>query len=421
MVACVAALVSLAAQPWPAGGGAAAGTAGSRPAEWVVPSEGVGGDLRRVPASGRARRSGRVRARVARPITAMAPLTARRAVLQAIQSALHWCGPEAAYVRACRPRGAQVVQYHSVAADDTGRFVEPSMRMRPEVFREQVRFLASRRRVVSMSDLVGWMERGGEGNGLPPNTVVITFDDGYADTLEVAAPILAEHGLPAIVYLPTALIGRGEAMPIDRLYTMFASRTRDRLTLPAGADGPSRGADLSHDGGREAAYRALAGRLMSASRDERDALLEMVREQLRPSAEAPRGLLMDWERVRELLRRYPGIEVGLHTRDHLDLSSRPEAEAREQIEGSIRDAEAALGRRLEHFAFPYNRSNAAARAIVREAGLRSATAESERVRVEPGSDRFCIPRLYTHLPRGVFRFRTSAAYPGLSRALLGRA
>ena len=34
----------------------------------------------------------------------------------------------------------------------------------------------------------------------------VTFDDGYRDTLDLAAPILRELGIPATVFLPTAII-----------------------------------------------------------------------------------------------------------------------------------------------------------------------------------------------------------------------
>ena len=44
---------------------------------------------------------------------------------------------------------------------------------------------------------------------LPANVVVITFDDGYADTLRQAQPRLAAAGVPATLFLATAFVGQG--------------------------------------------------------------------------------------------------------------------------------------------------------------------------------------------------------------------
>jgi peptidoglycan/xylan/chitin deacetylase (PgdA/CDA1 family) len=41
-----------------------------------------------------------------------------------------------------------------------------------------------------------------DGAPLPPQAVLITFDDGYRDNLENALPILRERGYPAVVFVP---------------------------------------------------------------------------------------------------------------------------------------------------------------------------------------------------------------------------
>src|SRR5262249_25989232 len=43
---------------------------------------------------------------------------------------------------------------------------------------------------------------------IPPQQVVLTFDDGYLDTFEIAAPILRRFGFTATVFIVAGLVGR---------------------------------------------------------------------------------------------------------------------------------------------------------------------------------------------------------------------
>jgi peptidoglycan/xylan/chitin deacetylase (PgdA/CDA1 family) len=44
---------------------------------------------------------------------------------------------------------------------------------------------------------------------IPPRALAITFDDGYADNEELAAPILARLGLSATFFISTGYLGGG--------------------------------------------------------------------------------------------------------------------------------------------------------------------------------------------------------------------
>jgi len=72
-------------------------------------------------------------------------------------------------------------------------------------FRRQLAWLRLRRRpVLTLDEYV----RAREDNRLPPaGSVVITFDDGYADMGEVGAPILCRNGMPATVFIVTGATG----------------------------------------------------------------------------------------------------------------------------------------------------------------------------------------------------------------------
>jgi peptidoglycan/xylan/chitin deacetylase (PgdA/CDA1 family) len=76
----------------------------------------------------------------------------------------------------------------------------------PSLFEEQVARLAASGRVVSLTDALGVV-----GGGGPSDAVVVTFDDGTADFVDAALPVLAAHGLPVTLYAATAFIETGTA------------------------------------------------------------------------------------------------------------------------------------------------------------------------------------------------------------------
>jgi peptidoglycan/xylan/chitin deacetylase (PgdA/CDA1 family) len=53
----------------------------------------------------------------------------------------------------------------------------------------------------------------GEGADLPPKPVLITFDDGYRDNLEHAAPVLARHRYSAVIFVPLAYVDERRPLP----------------------------------------------------------------------------------------------------------------------------------------------------------------------------------------------------------------
>src|SRR5262249_8047209 len=122
----------------------------------------------------------------------------KRSLLHGLHSALAWSGLASFYVKARGIRGAVILMYHSVAGEPDSRWLDPRNHLAPAALEEQLSFLARHRRVVPMSELVRALD---EGRDLEAGSVVLTFDDGYRDNLTVAAPLLAEKKLPALLYL----------------------------------------------------------------------------------------------------------------------------------------------------------------------------------------------------------------------------
>lgn len=95
-----------------------------------------------------------------------------------------------------------ILMYHSISQSGGPTSIMPA------VFESQMAAIAEARvPVLRLDDLVAARQGG---TALPPHSVVLTFDDGFRDFAETAYPVLARHGFGAMVYLPTAHIGRSE-------------------------------------------------------------------------------------------------------------------------------------------------------------------------------------------------------------------
>jgi peptidoglycan/xylan/chitin deacetylase (PgdA/CDA1 family) len=130
-----------------------------------------------------------------------------------------------------RPLPPLALAYHGVGdvsfADDPH-----SLFTRPDSLRSHIRLL--RRwgyRFTTFGDLAARRERG---------LVALTFDDGLADNLHALAPLLAEEGVPATVFVSSAhLDGRHPDPPHAPMLTVAELRTLagDGARLEIGAHG----------------------------------------------------------------------------------------------------------------------------------------------------------------------------------------
>jgi len=74
--------------------------------------------------------------------------------------------------------------------------------------------------VISLRDLLGFLE--GKA-ALPPRAIVISIDDGYASTFEVAFPVLKRYGFPAVVFLYSDFATAPDGLSWAQMKDMTAS------------------------------------------------------------------------------------------------------------------------------------------------------------------------------------------------------
>ena len=333
-------------------------------------------------------------------------VSARRRGLLLFQKSLYWSGLAHLYAKLRRSNAAVILTYHSVADDRDAVWIDPTCHLPVDQFKRQVQFLAKHRNVISIGDVVRSIE---EGRPLPRGAVVLTFDDGYRDFLYQVCPVLSELGVPAILYVPTGVISHARSSWADEIFNIFRTRRRHALN----------GADLRSVRRCRQVFQSLHERLIRADRVDRNRILANVREELDPAEREPH-LFLTWEELRTIHRRFPQIDLGVHSCDHIDLTAHDGAVAIDDIDRSAAEFERELSWRPKHFAYPYNRSNDATREMMHGRFVTAVTAGPPH-KVDAASDLLSLRRIDVPGTRTLFRFRTGGAYPDLSKVITGKA
>lgn len=237
--------------------------------------------------------------------------------------------------------------------------------------------------VLPLSDAIERLK----GGALPPRAACITFDDGYANNLTVAAPILAARRLPATVFVATRYLNGGRMW--NDTVIEIVRHAGEELDLSAFGLGVY---ELRDDAARRKAVDAVLHGLKYLEPTER---LRRVEEIAAAKASAlPNDLMLTDSQVREL--HSGGIEIGAHTLTHPILTRVQDEDAREEIRRSKAELEDIIGERVKTFAYPNGRPHKDYAAqhveLVREAGY-CAACSTAWGRASSDSDLFQVPRV----------------------------
>jgi peptidoglycan/xylan/chitin deacetylase (PgdA/CDA1 family) len=263
-------------------------------------------------------------------------------------------------VRRRSPRGL-VLLYHRIA----GPRRDPQwLDVSASNFERQLDILARECAPLALEEF----ERRRRSGTLPPRAAAVTFDDGYADNLLAAAPLLQNHAVPATVFVTAGMSGAsGEFWWDDAERIAFSAR---RLGAPvpgltiawSAADGEPL-SDMARDTWtianaddptpRHRLYRAICAALRPLDPGARESALRALREWAGVSGAArPSHRTLSFDELRALVA-LPGLTVGAHTMTHPVLSLLPASAQREELRGSRDALERELGRPVRAAAYPY--------------------------------------------------------------------
>jgi peptidoglycan/xylan/chitin deacetylase (PgdA/CDA1 family) len=314
-------------------------------------------------------------------------------------------------LRRARGRGrsaALILCYHRIARVETDPWL---LCVPPEHFGEHIDVLRATADVVPLDRLVSGLHERERRRGRP--LVALTFDDGYADNLHQAKPLLEAADLAATVFVVSGAVGRRHEFWWDELERIFLSpgTTAEKLELHTNgttstwrlSDAPYSAAD--HDRHRNwnaigtadplprhRQFRSAYAALRAASEAERAAAMSALLVRREAGARESHRPLSE----QELRRLADGglVTIGAHTVTHPVLSEVSNRDQQRQVEQSKAELETLLGRRVREFAYPFGQRehySAATVKAVREAGYALACSTVPGV-VHRRTSRFELPR-----------------------------
>lgn len=243
-----------------------------------------------------------------------------------------------------------VLAYHriyNIDDEDSFPFDPELISATPSDFKQQMQYIKKHYNAVSLNDVI---EHQKDNNKLPPNPIVITFDDGHEDNFTQAYPILSALNIPATIFLSTEYIGSNKIFWFDWVAHAIYETNENTLSLNNENFSINLGTEIIEK--REATMRTLSY-LMTLSNSNRITCLKEIKHQLAVKVSEKnmkKSSALNWDQIIEMSKN--GIEFGSHTVSHPILSKLDDAQLSYELSHSKSEIESRTKQTVNTIAYP---------------------------------------------------------------------
>lgn len=261
-----------------------------------------------------------------------------------------------------------VLYYHRVHERPNPLNRIPSLSIDVSQFEAQIRFLREKFHVVSLYDVIRHYRNEIR---LRPDSVAITFDDGFRDNYDLAFPILKKYDIPATIFVTTGFVGKSDLLWWDKIFVNLDVLGKNGLLggLRSGIDEHLYLLFLRYYQARESkTVESIINQLKKRRFTkicESINLMEEILTRHGVAYEVHREFL-SWDEIREMSTS--GITFGSHSVSHCMLVGLDDNTLKSEIADSKATIEYHIGKCVNFFSYPDGVFDIEAKAMVKRSG-----------------------------------------------------
>lgn len=257
-----------------------------------------------------------------------------------------------------------ILMYHGVTDNNDSVANYDHKHIERERLEEHLQYLKKYYCIISLEDFMRW--RTGENRilspNLPPNSLIITFDDGYKNNYTQLFPLLKKYDIPATIFLPTAYIGKKQVAWYD-IVTYCVSRTKKEKVII-----DSRIFDVITDKQKIETIVKLKRKVRIAREARAKIIAEVVKETgINPAfCEEENFLFLSWEQCNKIKKSK--VTFGSHSCTHEYMDEISEEKLKKEVCESKKIIKTKVRQPCLAFAYPFGACNEKIKIALKDAG-----------------------------------------------------
>lgn len=224
-----------------------------------------------------------------------------------------------------------------------------------KIFRKQLKIIKNSNQVISMDDVVKMYD---SSNHSKENLVAITFDDGFKNNFEIAAPILDDFNFKATFYITSGLIGTNKLFWVDQLENSINHYKKSNFKIVLNDEIFDFKTKTKFN--KINALNFIKKYCKQIENTEKNRVVEYVNNLCEGETFKTKNIsnyeIMNWKDIKKINQEKNFI-IGGHSLKH-DLFSKIETESqlKQDIETSIELIQNKIGHKTTHYSYPEGQS-----------------------------------------------------------------